>query len=97
MFHLCAVSLLVLLSLKGVDAQLPQRTVSVQLAGNNSGNEATKGKNGFCYFSVCVERLSGFHHFELRYNTSINKRYSIPFSIPRQKKKNSRQLISVQS
>lgn len=66
MFHLCAVSLLALLSLDGVNTQLQQKTVSVQLAGNNSGHEAAEGKNCFFLFfllCVCVGRLSEFHNF----------------------------------
>ncbi len=55
MFHLSAVSLLVLLSLEGISAQHQEKTVSVQVAWNNSGIDAVEGKNGFTVFlSVCV-------------------------------------------
>lgn len=58
MIHYFVVSLLFLLSLEGVSAQLQRQTVSVQLAGNNSGLDAVEGKNGFAvllFFSfVCV-------------------------------------------
>lgn len=52
MFLLSAVSVLVLMSMEGLCAQ-QQQTVSVQLAWNNSGLDAVKGKNGFTVF-VCV-------------------------------------------
>lgn len=54
MFQLCAVCLLVLLSLTEVNAQLKMKTVSVQLAMNNSGHAATEGKNIFVQCSLYV-------------------------------------------
>lgn len=49
MFHVRAVSLVVLLSLTWPSTEAMDRVVSVQLpAGNSSGIEADEGKSGLC-------------------------------------------------
>lgn len=48
MFHLYAVSLVVLLSLTWPNAQAMDKVVSVQLPGNSSGSEDVEGKSGLC-------------------------------------------------
>lgn len=48
MFHLCAVSLVVLLSLTWPNTEAMDRVVSVQLPGNSSGIEADEGNSGLC-------------------------------------------------
>lgn len=47
MFNLCT-ALLGVLSLCEVNAQLQQKTVSVQLAGNRSRHDAAEGKMDLC-------------------------------------------------
>lgn len=55
MFHLSAVSFLIVVSAEGICAQLKQQqTVTVQVAWNNSGLEAVEGKNGFSLLCVCI-------------------------------------------
>lgn len=48
MFHLCAVSVVVLLSLTWPNTQAMDRVVSVQLPGNSSEIETDEGKSGLC-------------------------------------------------
>lgn len=81
MLHLLAVSLLVLLSLEGKDAQI-RDTVSVQVAWNNSGSPAIEGNIKkmvlLCVFlSVHKETWTPWCHLHPVHVTTVSS-YSEP-------------------